>query len=658
MDARTDIFSFGALLYEMVTGRRAFQGDSKMSTLAAVLQKEPRPLSEITRGVPAEVDRLIQRCLRKNPEKRWQTMADLKVALEELREESDSGKLVAASPVAAASRLRKLLSISAAGLLLAGALAAFAVWRNGSDKAPAQALRQIELTTYSGAERSPHLSPDGRQVAYIQEDESGRSSDVYVKILDAGEPLQLTRTPELERHPKWSPDGRQIAFMRQGAIYSIAPLGGAERKIAESVVGWFDWRPDGKAMVIAEPTGLYLLLLDTGERKQLTRSPANKIDWAPRFSMDGKRVAFVRDRTAIGQMDILAVATDGGEPVPVVVQEGFNHNPVFSAGGREVIFSRQWSALFRVPASGGTPAIIPGSEAGVDPFVHWSSNRLIYSRWDLDMNIWASETRAGARPQRVIGSTRRDFSVQVSPEGGRLAFTSDRTGNWELWKSGRNGTAQTQLTFFGNAIVDGARWSPDGTNIVFAALIAGNRDIYAISADGGTPQRLMSDPSDEGRPSDGKTIYFRSNRGGDPDVWKMSATGGAPRQVTRGGGFDAHEAFHGRTLFFARQRQTSGLWSWSPDTGESRPVRGLERVRAGGWAVTEAGIFWIDLPEQGRYLLMRWDPRTGANERRLAFEASIWPVSPVLSVSLDGKEAFWHQDDSRGANLMMIENFH
>jgi dipeptidyl aminopeptidase/acylaminoacyl peptidase len=239
-----------------------------------------------------------------------------------------------------------------------------------------------------------------------------------------------------------------------------------------------------------------------------------------------------------------------------------------------------------------------------------------------------------------------------------LAFSSDRTGNWEIWRSDANGGNQIQLTSFGEAIVDGAYWSPDGKEIVFSALSKGNRDIYIMGADGGVVRRLTTDATDEGRPGfsrDGKWIYFRSNRTKREEIWKMPREGGAARQVTLDGGFDVRESMDGSRLFFTKSRLGSGLWTASATGGEVSPVPGLEQVRASYWALASNGIYWFAFGETTT--LMRWDPATRKSAAVLTITAPMFASPPVLWVTADGKHAYWHQDDDRGADLVLIENF-
>jgi hypothetical protein len=284
VDARSDIFSFGALLYEMLTGRRAFQGDSKMSTLAAVLNREPEPLEKIAPEVPHEVSRIVQRCLRKEPNRRMHSMVDVKLVLEEAKEESEAGATAAPNAARPAARWRK--AVVGATILLV-AVAGAGVWIVRDKQAPPGPLQATPLTTYPGYELSPSISPDGKQVAFSWNGEKQDNFDIYVKLIGSGKPLRLTTDAAEDTSPSWSPDGASIAFLRvQGGkakLMIIPALGGVEREIGELFVGKTyqplvtspptTWTPDGRwvltsASVSADTAApLWLFSVETGEKR-------------------------------------------------------------------------------------------------------------------------------------------------------------------------------------------------------------------------------------------------------------------------------------------------------------------------------------------------------------------------------------------------------
>ncbi len=308
VDQRSDIFSFGSVLYEMITGQRAFQGDTKISMISAILNKDPAPLSA---EIPHDLERIIARCLRKDPARRFQTMADLKVALQDLKEESDSGRLEVSS--VAPKRKRVLWPIAAAGALVCVVAYFFFLRQIGKQRLPAPAV--LPLTDFAGYARYPSLSPNGKQVAFSWDDGKGENENVYVKRTDSETALRLTTDPAPDISPAWSPDESQIAFIRElkdhDTIFLISPLGGAERKLADlhpvsspAVSTWVcqpsvSWSPDGKWLAFIEEdpiseNGIFLIPSVGGGKKKLISSPVTKLWYAnTAFSPDGRSLAYI-----------------------------------------------------------------------------------------------------------------------------------------------------------------------------------------------------------------------------------------------------------------------------------------------------------------------------------------------------------------------------
>jgi hypothetical protein len=386
VDARSDIFSFGSVLYEMVSGRRAFAGESKLATMSAILKEDPKPLQD----VPADIEKIVRRCLRKDPARRFQHMDDLKVSIEEAREDSATTGTPAGRAAAPRKGVARWIWLGA-GLALA--LAVLAVWFAARPE-PVAAYRRILLTTYPGSERFPTFSPDGRQVAFSWDGEKRENYDIYVKLVDGGEPLRLTSDPADDGYPAWSPDGRFIAFRRgDHAIYLVSPLGGAERKIADAgspeaqFRGGLAWTPDGKAIAFTVGSvksigPIVLLNRDTGERRQLTHPPASNGgggDLGPAFSPDGKSLAFVRWGSVTGSNDLYVMALPDGAPKRIDIPHDFLFGLCWTADGKAVVARVDKGgvyALWRAPVPSGQPSRIPGLDDGaMDPAVSGPSHR-------------------------------------------------------------------------------------------------------------------------------------------------------------------------------------------------------------------------------------------------------------------------------------------
>jgi Tol biopolymer transport system component/predicted Ser/Thr protein kinase len=698
VDARSDIFSFGALLYEMVTGRRAFQGDSRLSTLTAILREEPRPASQIVEGVPRELERIIGRCLRKDPERRFQVMPDLKVALEELKEESDSGTL-GAVPAPKGHRGRLAWTIA----LLAVAGMAVALWfaRSGV-KAPESLLTAVPLTTYPGFQREPSFSPDGSQVAFSWDGEKQDNQDIYVKLVGtAGTPLRLTTDPALDYSPAWSPDGRFIAFLRKlspekSALLVIPALGGPERKIGEvSNERRYDlrspylaWAPEGNSLVISDrdsltaPFALFLLSIETGEKRKLTLpSPQLLGDSSPSFSADGRTLAFSRFIDArLGDIYLLPFSErlkPAGEARRITFENRGAASPAWSENGHSIVFS-DFNRIWRITAPGSTgrdskpQSLTSLGEQILGLATSHRGERLAYAHLIFHSNLWRLPApvldvspnahdviKPGSSGAPFIPSTRDDDMPQFSPDGKRIAFGSYRSGNQEIWVCDSDGSNSIQLTSFRGPSVTTPRWSPDGRYIAFDSDAEGEYDIWVISANGGKSQRMTTDPANDGNPSwsrDGHWIYFDSARTGEQQVWKIPASGGEAIQVTRDGGFAPLESPDGKFLYYVKSLVETSLWKIPVEGGLGTKV--LEGVHDYlDLAILERGAVFV--PTRDPASLQFFSFATNKIRVLANFDRPI-ALGPGggLSVSPDGRWILCTHFVQAGSELMLVENFH
>jgi eukaryotic-like serine/threonine-protein kinase len=460
VDSRSDIFSFGSVLYEMVTGRRPFAGESPLSVLAKILNDDPAPPSKVVASVPPDVERAILRCLRKDPARRYQTMADLKVALEDLAEDSAAGRLAQTSAPRAARSWRWAWA-AAIPVLLA---VAYVAWRAAPSPGGAT-LKAVPLTSLPGVVRHPSFSPDGNHVAFTWTGPKQDNPDVYVQQIGAGSPLRLTTDAGNDSSPVWSPDGRSIAFLRQQPerlieLRLIPPLGGPDRKLTEiRPHGAFlrpvtlGWCPDSSCVVVTDAPdetkrdALFVVSVETGERRQLTYPPQSALaDTDPAVSPDGRWLVFRRDTAPFnGQLQLLALGSDvsaRSEPRPITPTLLVAYSPAWMPDSTEIIFSAK-SALWRLAiGDGSTASRLPFvGDDGLRPVVArpqpGGPARLIYVRSFADINIWRVETTApGAAaispPVVAVSSTRHDAIPVFSPDGQRVVFMSDRSGESEV----------------------------------------------------------------------------------------------------------------------------------------------------------------------------------------------------------------------------------
>jgi Tol biopolymer transport system component len=574
-------------------------------------------------------------------------------------------------------------------------------WRVPRSEEP---LRAVALTTFPGVESYPSFSPDGDRVAFMWTGPKQDNEDIYVQQVGAGSPLRLTTDPHNDFSPVWSPDGRWIAFLRdkissadlrtgnagEVELRLIPPLGGPERKLAEIHIGSsynpmvnLAWCPGSDYLVFTqstatEPNALFAISIETLEKTRLTTPPYFVGDGDPAVSPDGQSLAFRRE-IATGESEIYWLplgkrAEAAGEPRALTSLGLDAKYPAWMPDGKEILFSAA-GHLWKLAVSPqnpveSRPARLPFvGEDGLMPALSRAQpgrpTRLVYVRSLIDLNIWRVETSASGVPASSpatvsISSTRTDFTPAFSPDGRHIAFTSDRSGNMEIWVSDLDGTNAVQLTSIG-AVSAVPTWSPDGELIAFHSNVEKQYEVYVTPLSGGKPRRLTSPPLNAAFPNfsrDGQWIYFQSNRTGRIEIWKIPASDGDAVQVTDDGAAHAFASPDGNYLYYTQGPLTApsltapSLWRVPVSGGESVPV--LKDMFSGSFAVTNKGIYYVEPGAEARMQFLDLITRRSTTVARNL--GNTWPT--FLAASPDGRTILYSRVDSSIDDLMLVEHFH
>ena len=536
LDARSDIFSFGSVLYEMLTGRAPFRRDTSALTLAALLHLEPPPLPA---EIPHDVEKVVTRCLRKDPARRFQTIADIKVELEELKEELDFGKLRVVPPAAHGRRWPQLAVPVGLILLAAVGISAYRMMRTpGAPSASALS----RLTSDSGLTTDPALSPDGKLLAYASDRSGEGELDIYVRQVSGGEPIRLTQGFGQNREPSFSPDGTSIAFASEredGGIFVMSALGGPARKVAAQgrrpkfspdgtqIAYWTGILGGGASFNYKNSCRVFVVAASGGTPRQIRSDfvAAAFPEWAP----EGKHLLFLgnRDSKLPDEEDIdwwmtpldegraistgaLRVTRQLGLTGPFTVYPWALVTPVWHPAGNLLVFparSGDSRNLWRIGISPQTwkvigtperltlssaieenPSVAPGSRGSVRlAFASLSETSDI---WSLPLDPNAGKTKG--QPKRLTSDAAADFHPALSRERTQMAYVSERSGGQEIWIRDLRTGREVSL----NASRSGKfmpRFSPDSRMVSFASQKDGKFDIYLVPAAGGSAEMICGD---------------------------------------------------------------------------------------------------------------------------------------------------------------------
>jgi serine/threonine protein kinase/Tol biopolymer transport system component len=673
LDHRSDVFSLGIILYEMATGERPFTGETWAEVASSILRDTPLPVTERRSDLPRDLGRLVKRCLEKEPPRRVQSVLDLRNELEELKQESDSGVLLSADQVrkARAPRRGPPWLWAAAALAIVGVIVAG--WLSLYRPEVAEPPRTAPITSYSGYESEPALSPDGRQVAFVWDEGGDETQHLYVQLIDGGDPLALTKDDVRDHSPAWSPDGNRVAFLREreGGGYEvreIPALGGATRRLGVAAGRGLSWSPNGTTLAVVdsvsadEPFAIFLLSVETGEKRRMTSpSPADSRwgdskypfppgDSNPAFSPDGRSLAFLRMGLVEGN-EIRVQPLDTDEAALVASPNIFLWDVEWASDGSSLLFStgptRGESHLMRVPVSGGPPSRLLVGEGARSLSV--VGDRLAYAQWRQDTNIWRASGPAAARkttPTPFITSTRDDRMPAYSPDGTQIAFISDRAGTWEVWVCDADGARPRQLSDLGHAVWP--RWSPSGRQIAFSSMPEGLSSVFVLDASGGLPELRLKGASPDWSADEDRFYILAA----DGSIAKVPVHGGQPVQLVQSG-VVPQRGPKGRVLYWRWSDER--VWSVSEDGGQ--PAMVLEApLRWGQWCVWNGNVVFIQGNGETGPSIKMLDLATRQTTDLASLGAGTIP-SVGLNVSPDGQWILFTREDRAGSDLMLVENF-
>jgi eukaryotic-like serine/threonine-protein kinase len=560
VDQRSDIFSLGCVLYELVSGRRAFSGDSSVDTLHRILYSEPEPVRTVRAEAPPELARIIRKTLAKDPNDRYQSARDLAIDLRELLREIDSNPSGAIEPLPPAKPVRNWL-LPWVGVILAviAAAAVSWIWRGRSAAPAAPVADQLRVTrvTASGKVIAAAISPDGKFVAYNVSDQGEQS--LWVRQMGSGQSLELI---PMGRRAYWglsfSPDG-DIFFGEKrgdsgGAIHRISPLGGTPRKIIENIESPPTFSPDGKQLAFLRarfptPTESSIIIADIdGSREKVLASVKLPDLFVPVFfggaswSPDGKQIATALINRTKRSARVIGVEIASGEMttisdapwVQVAQVAWMPDGQGLVAIGFDGEDSR--NQVWYLPYPKGAPVQITNDLFDYRIVSLTADGKsLLTVASDAAADVWMIPD--GGEPKKLTKAKLEGaYGVDALPDG-RIVFTSLETGKLDVWSMNPDGNDRTLLTRDEHENRRPVA-SPDGRFIVYVSMTSSSTDICRMDVDGSNRRVLATGVTPQVAISvspDSKWVAYHVSQGSTFNIARVPAEGGAPVFLTEEG---------------------------------------------------------------------------------------------------------------------------
>ena len=632
VDHRSDVFALGCVLYELATGRRAFQRDTAAETMTAILREDPPELTSDGTSLGSPIEPVIRHCLEKSPDERFQSARDLAFALQSVSGSSTStGKVAAITTTTPATRRIPIVFVV---LMLALVAAAFLAGRFLAGPAPqtATALSFRHITDDAGVESDPAISPDGNAVAFARIDQG--KSDIFVQRIGGRTVLPIAADlAGAKAAPAFSPDGGSIAFHQRrgnGGIFVAGATGESARRITD--FGFHpSWSPDGQQIVfcteeISSPYGrsstaaVWVVESKGGQPRKLFDGDAVEPVWSP----SGTRIAYWAVDT--GQRDLYTIPAAGGTRTAVTFDAAVDWGPKWSGDGRYLYFSSDRSGsmnIWRVAIDETTGAvkgelepITQGVTAADQVTLSRNGARLVFRSAAAATNPvsipFDLATERLGTPKAIVDRTGNLVPTSVSPDGQWLALWNPFERQEDVFVMRVDGTGLRRLTD------DGFRdrvavWSPDGKELAFYSNRTDNYEIWALKPDGSGLRAL----TDRGRGNSENLLYPAYSPSGD----RLFAS---QLRASETVSIDPRREWKDQQPETLRPTLDDGTWlipsSWSPD---GRRVAGTIVNKAG--TPTAVGIYDVNAKTtraiaQGQSALWGfvWMP----DSRRLAYVAN------------------------------------
>ena len=607
VDARTDIFAFGCVLYELITGQRAFDGKSSSSVMAAVLATKPRPIEELVPLTPPALERIVSRCLAKDPEDRWHTARDVAAELQWVAQ--GGSKVGLPAVVSGRRKVREGLAWAACAVATVAAIGFAVAWERRAPE-PAPVVR-FPLTMPPAVQNlsPPVVSPDGRQIAFAGDLDGKRL--IWIRPLDALEARPLPGTEGVLR-PFWSPDSRFVAFMAGGKLKKVDIAGGPPQTLADAQYGADgSWSPEGvilldgrgtdtlwripaaggvrQPVVFEEgkpegmpgtgwpeflPDGRHFLFtvfdpkspemtLNVGQLDSTDVKPLFKTTTRVQYAEPGY-LLFVRDRTLVAQKFDAESLTLEGEPVPVGEGLGTDNLGLasFSASRTGVLVFRggelSGTQLLWVDRSGKATPLLDAPADYRDVSLSPDGRRLAYDIGVLATaaDVWIRDLARGVS-SRFTFDAAAEVNPQWSPDGRRIVYSSAASGAGDLYVKDASGTREAVPLLVSKEEKYVSDWSPDGRHLLFSSLSSGNTgwDVMALPMDGeAKPFPIVQTRFAELWATfspDGKYIAYQSNESGVQEIYVQEFPEASNKwRISTQGGVEPFWRADGRELFY------------------------------------------------------------------------------------------------------------